>query len=107
MRFTNGPDLYVPTRVERRGSAIAHGSGLLFGVPLILLAGFFLGVPPAIAYFPCPFIAYYVFARPFRSKKLPWGAFQGMQAAVIHHGRRISGGFGRSGSDSSSRSIPK
>ena len=84
MQFTNGPEPYVPTRGERQGSAIAHGSGLLFGVPLILLAGFFLGLPPAIAYFPCPFIAYYLFARKFRSHKLPWGAFQGMQAAVIH-----------------------
>ena len=84
MRLTDGPEPYVPTRIERQGSAIAHGSGLLFGLPLILLAGFFLGMPPAIAYFPSPFIAYYLFARRFRSKKLPWGAFQGMQAAVIH-----------------------
>ena len=36
-RFTSGPEPYVPTPVERQGSAIAHGSGLLFGVPLILL----------------------------------------------------------------------
>ncbi len=83
MQFTNGPEPYVPTRIERRGSAIAHGSGLLIGVPLIIL-GFFMGLPPAFAYLPCPVISYYVFARRFRRNRLPWGAFQGIQASVIH-----------------------
>ncbi len=83
MQFTNGPEPYVPSQIERRGSAIAHGSGLLIGVPLILL-GLLMSLPPGFAYLPCPVIAYYLFARKFRSKRLPWGAFQGMQAAVIH-----------------------
>ena len=65
------------SKVERRGSAIAHGSVMLIGVPLTI---FLLPVPFSIV--PCPVVAYMI-ARSFRRRRLAWGAFQGMQASVI------------------------
>ena len=65
------------SRAETRGSAIAHGSALLIGLPL----WFFL--PLYIALIPCPVVAYMI-SRFFRRRKLAWGAFHGMQAAVMH-----------------------
>ncbi len=85
MQFNDGPGPYVPTRGERRGSAIAHGSSLLIGAPLILLLGLFVGVPLSFAYLPSPIVTYMI-ARRFRRNRLPWGAFQGMQAAVVQLG---------------------
>ena len=66
------------SRAETRGSAIAHGSALLIGLPL---AVFLLPLPLSLV--PCPVVAYFI-ARAFRRRKLAWGAFQGMQAAVVH-----------------------
>ena len=66
------------TRLERRGSAIAHGSALLIGVPLSI----FLLSPP-FSLVPCPVVAYLI-SRSFRRRKLAWGAFQGLQASAIH-----------------------
>ena len=62
---------------ERIGSAIAHAAPLLVGVPMIPLLGN-LGM----ALLPCPIIAY-VIARGFRRNQIAWGAFQGMQAAIV------------------------
>ncbi len=62
---------------ERIGSAIAHATPLLVGVPMIPLLGN-LGM----ALLPCPIIAY-VIARGFRRNQAAWGAFQGMQAAIV------------------------
>lgn len=63
---------------ERRGSAFAHASGLLIGVPLIALQ-----FPPLFAFLPNPVVAYLI-ARTFRRKRMAWGAFQGIQASVVH-----------------------
>jgi hypothetical protein len=66
------------SKVERRGSAIAHASGLLIGVP-ILITGF---LPLSLAFLPCPVVSYLI-ARAFRRRRKAWGAFQGMQASVV------------------------
>jgi hypothetical protein len=63
---------------ERRGSAVAHASGLLVGIPLLLTQ--FL--PLSLAFLPSPVVSYLI-ARAFRRRRLVWGAFQGMQASVI------------------------
>jgi hypothetical protein len=76
---------YPLSRIERWGSAIAHGSGLIFGLPLILLLGILVGLQPPFSYIPSVIIAYMI-ARSFRRRRMAWGAFQGMQAAVIHLG---------------------
>jgi hypothetical protein len=65
--------------LERRGSAVAHGSALLLGVPLLLLQL----LPLPLAFLGNPVIAYLI-ARSFRRRHMAWGAYQGMQAAVIH-----------------------
>ena len=66
-----------PSKVERWGSCLAHGSTLFIGVPLtILLHGFPLFLVP------CP-VAAYLIARSFRRRRLTWGAFQGMQASAV------------------------
>lgn len=65
------------SRVERWASCIAHGSTLFIGVPLT----FFLdGFPLFLT--PCPLAAYMI-SRSFRRRKMAWGAFQGIQAAVV------------------------
>ena len=66
-----------PSKVERWGSCLAHGSTLFIGVPLtIWLHGFPLFLAP------CP-VAAYLIARSFRRRSLAWGAFQGMQASAV------------------------
>lgn len=72
------PEASPYTKLERRGSAIAHGSALLIGVPLTI---FLLSFPFSLV--PCPVVAYLI-SRSFRRRKLAWGAFQGLQASVIH-----------------------
>ena len=62
---------------QRWGSAVAHATALLIGVPLTLLL---LPVPLSLA--PCPVVSYLI-ARSFRRRKLPWATFQGMQASLI------------------------
>ena len=78
-------DPYIFSRYERKGSAIAHGSGLIIGLPLILLLGLFAGLPPAFSYIPSVIVSYMI-ARSFRRRRRAWGAFQGMQASVVHLG---------------------
>ena len=68
----------IPTRGERRGAAFAHASALLIAVPLV--ATRFL--PPDLALVPCPVVAYLI-SRSFRRRGQGWGAFQGLQAAVV------------------------
>ena len=65
------------TRVERWGSCLAHGSALAIGLPVAML---FPNFPWFLA--PCPVVAYMI-SRFFRRRRLAWGAFQGMQAAVV------------------------
>jgi len=67
----------LPSKIERWGSAIAHSSALLVGLPLFP----FLLLPLSLA--PCPVVAYLI-ARAFRRRRLAWGAFQGIQASIIH-----------------------
>ena len=67
------------TKGERAGSAIAHAAPLLVGVPLYPLLGS-LGV--GITLIPCPIVAYLI-SRSFRRRQSAWGAFQGMQAAIV------------------------
>ena len=67
------------TKGERIGSAIAHASPLVVGVPLYPLLGS-LGV--GITLIPCPIVAYLI-SRSFRRRQSAWGAFQGMQAAIV------------------------
>src|SRR5918999_6198494 len=64
-------------KVERRGSALAHATALLIGMP-ILLTGF---LPLSLAFIPCPVVSYLI-ARAFRRRRKAWGAFQGMQASA-------------------------
>jgi hypothetical protein len=65
--------------LERRGSAVAHGVALLVGVPLLL----FQLLPLPLAFLANPVVAYFI-ARSFRRRRMAWGAYQGMQAAVVH-----------------------
>ena len=67
------------TKGERIGSAIAHAAPLVVGVPLYPLLGS-LGV--GITLIPCPIVAYLI-SRSFRRRQSAWGAFQGMQAAIV------------------------
>lgn len=69
------------TKGERIGSAIAHGTPLLVGVPLVLITPL-VGGDPFMALVPCPIIAY-VISRSFRHRQSPWGTFQAMQAALV------------------------
>ena len=71
------PEAPQYTKIEQRGSSIAHGSALLIGVPLTI---FLLPVPFSLV--PCPVVSYLI-ARSFRRRKLAWGAFQGLQATAI------------------------
>ena len=75
-------ETYTFTMGERTGSAVAHASALLVGVPVLLM--FLLiggGVPLFVALTPCPVVSYMI-ARSFRRRQKPWGAFQGMQASL-------------------------
>ena len=85
MQGTTGQDSYIFSKYERKVSAIAHGSGLLIGLPLILILGLFVGLPPAFSYIPSVIVSYMI-ARSFRRRRRAWGAFQGMQASVVHLG---------------------
>jgi hypothetical protein len=80
MHFTPSRQEPSPySKWERRGSAVAHASALLVGVPVILLE--FLPLP--FAFLANPLVAYLI-ARSFRRRRMGWGAFQGMQASVVH-----------------------
>ena len=68
----------VFTKRERVGAAIAHAAPLFFGVPLFPLLG-----NVGFALLPSPIIAY-VISRVFRNQQSTWGAFQGMQATLVH-----------------------
>jgi hypothetical protein len=68
------------TKGERWGSALAHGSALVIGLPLMITA--FPG-QPSFALMPCPVVAYFI-GRGFRRRGLAWGAFQGLQASLVH-----------------------
>lgn len=68
----------VFTKIERVGAAVAHAAPLLFGVPLFPLLG-----NVGFALLPSPIIAY-VISRAFRNQQSIWGAFQGMQATLVH-----------------------
>ena len=85
MQGTTEQEPYIFSKNERKGSAIAHGSGLIIGLPLILLLGLFVGLPPAFSYIPSVIVSYMI-ARSFRRRRRAWGAFQGMQASVVHLG---------------------
>ena len=63
---------------ERVASSIAHAAPLLAGVTLFPLLGNI-----GFAILPSPIIAY-VISRTFRHQQSPWGAFQGMQATLVH-----------------------
>lgn len=65
------------SKVERWASCFAHGSTLFIGVPLTL---FLQQFPLFLA--PTPLVAYMI-SRSFRRRGMAWGAFQGMQAAVV------------------------
>ena len=65
------------SKVERWASCIAHGGTLFIGVPLT----FFLHEFPLFLA-PSPLVAYMI-SRSFRRRGMAWGAFQGMQAAVV------------------------
>ncbi len=68
----------VFTKLERLGGAVAHAAPLIFGVPLFPLLG-----NVGFALLPSPIIAY-IISRAFRNQQSVWGAFQGMQATLIH-----------------------
>ena len=72
-------DLSIST-IERLASGIAHGGTLFIGVPLT----FFLHEFPLFLA-PCPLVAYMI-SRSFRRRRMAWGAFQCMQAAVMQLG---------------------
>ena len=64
-------------RIERWGSALAHGSVACVGIPVTLLL---LDLPWSLL--GCPVLSYMI-ARSFRRRGRAWGAYQGMQASVI------------------------
>ncbi len=72
------PEASPYSNLERRGSAIVHGSALLIGIPLTILL-----LPFPFSLVPCPVVSYLI-SRSFRRRKLAWGAFQGLQASAIH-----------------------
>ena len=63
--------------VERLAGGFAHGGTLFIGVPLTVFLHEF---PLFLA--PCALVAYMI-SRSFRRRRMAWGAFQGMQAAVV------------------------
>ena len=64
-------------RIERWGSAVAHGSVACVGIPVTILL---LDLPWSLL--GCPVLSYMI-ARSFRRRGRAWGAYQGMQASVI------------------------
>lgn len=70
----------VFSKRERIGSAVAHGTPLVVGVPLVLITPL-VGGNLFMAILPCPIVAY-VISRSFRRRQSHWGAFQAMQAAL-------------------------
>jgi uncharacterized membrane protein len=66
------------SRLERRGSCLAHGAALFVGLPLFIFV-----LPLSFAFLPSPIMAYLI-SRAFRRRQLSWGASQAMQATVIH-----------------------
>ena len=71
----------VYTKGERAGSAFAHATPLLIGIPLLLITPV-VGGDPLMALVPCPIVAY-VISRSFRRRQSEWGAFQAMQAVIV------------------------
>ena len=65
------------SRKERLGSAIAHASLLVVGLPATVLL---LDMPWSLFF--CPVLPYLI-GRSFRRRGLTWGAYQGMQASVV------------------------
>ena len=63
---------------ERAGSAVAHAAPLLVGLPLYPIL-----VDVGLCLLPAPIVAY-VISRSFRRRQSAWGAFQGMQATLVH-----------------------
>ena len=63
--------------VERLAGGFAHGGTLFIGVPLT----FFLHEFPLFLA-PSALVAYMI-SRSFRRRRMAWGAFQAMQAAVV------------------------
>ena len=72
----------VFTKGERWGGAFAHGTPLLLGIPLVIITPL-VGGNLFMALVPCP-IAAYIISRSFRRRQFAWGAFQAMQAAIVH-----------------------
>ena len=70
------------TKGERIGSAIAHAASLVVGMPLFILFSLTGGLSVGITLIPCPIVAYLI-SRSFRRRQSAWGAFQGMQAAIV------------------------
>jgi len=70
------------TKGERIGSAIAHAAPLVVGMPLFILFSLTGGFSVGITLIPCPIVAYLI-SRSFRRRQSAWGAFQGMQAAIV------------------------
>ena len=63
--------------VERVAGGFAHGGTLFIGVPLtFFLHEFPLFLAPSA-------LAAYMISRSFRRRRMAWGAFQAMQAAVV------------------------
>ena len=63
--------------VERLAGGFAHGGTLFIGVPLtFFLHEFPLFLAPSA-------LAAYMISRSFRRRRMVWGAFQAMQAAVV------------------------
>lgn len=65
------------SRNERLGSAIAHASLLVVGIPATVLL---LDLPWSLLF--CPVLPYMI-GRSFRRRGMTWGAYQGMQASVV------------------------
>jgi hypothetical protein len=65
------------SRNERLGSAIAHASLLVVGLPATVLL---LDLPWSLLF--CPVLPYMI-GRSFRRRGMSWGAYQGMQASVV------------------------
>ena len=71
------PQIAKHSRNERLGSAIAHASLLVAGLPVTMLL---LDLPWSLLF--CPVLAYMI-GRSFRRRGMTWGAYQGMQASVV------------------------
>ena len=71
----------IYTKGERAGSAFAHATPLLIGLPLVFITPL-VGGNLFMALVPCPIVSY-VISRSFRHRQSVWGAFQAMQAAIV------------------------